>query len=1093
MSKPRLNPAGLLASFFVQSKITSLFVIGCLLLGIVAIAYTPREENPQIVVPGAHVIVTLPGASPREVEHLLVQPLENIVKQITGVNHVMSTSMNSVGILMVQFEVGEDKQLSLVKLYDQILGQRDKLPAGTSMPLIKSIDVDTVPIVTVTLASKTYNDYQLKRVADRVLEGLHSLKTVSATTVRGGRDREMTIEIDPGKVMAFNVSLEQVQQALVASNLSTPLGDKVNHNSLSQVLFKGQLSSADDLKKLIVGTHRQRPVYLDDIATIVDGPTTERTDLSRITFGQADPRFDHYADPELAAVTLTVAKITGSNAVSMADEVLARIEIMKRTIIPADIEVVVTRNDGKKANDAVNLLIENLGIALISVFVITVFFLGWKEASIVGLAVPLILALTLGADYLFGPTINRVTLFALILALGMLVDGAIVVVENIHRHYASLNGGDKAQATILATNEIGNPTNLATFAVMLVFASQFILGGMVGQYFYPLAFNVPIAMFASVIIAYVVTPWACCRWIKTGHGTENIEMNEYDTSSRLTRIYERILKPLIDKRPLRLQVFALIIVAIGLAVLQPAWQFLRPSGISGPQSFLGVELAMLPKDSKNTFNITIDMPENTAIEVTDQIAREIGKVLREQLYITNYQTWIGQSGVIDFNGLLRGADNKKGPHVGEIRVNLSDKSDRSITSITIVRELRPLLTPIQARYPGSLIQLVEEPPGPPMQATVLAEIYGRDLDVMEDIATQVSAAFNNTYDVVEVHDSLPDSIEQYHIVVDKEKAALADISPAQVATVLRRITSGEEIGRIHLSDERQPVAIKMMVPRRFNIEPEGLSMYYVGNAKDNGIPLSELTRVEKVIAEKPIFRKDYERVVYVAGELTQSAPLYAILHINKQLENITASDNQVITTGLNFSRVSPNTLEGYRILWDGEIRLTLDTYNDMLKAFGLAVLFIYILLVAYYQSFKIPLIAMSAIPLGLIGVFPGHWMMGQSFTATSIIGIIALAGIVVRNSLLIIDFVLDLRKEGKSLRDAILTGTLLRLRPILLTALSTILGSGIMISDPIFGGLAISLIYGTIVSTVLTVVVVPLLFYQFLLNEHKRKGGSVEA
>ncbi len=1090
MSKPRLNPAGLLASFFVQSKITSLFVLGCLLLGIVAIAYTPREENPQIIVPGAHVIVTLPGASPREVEHLLVQPLENIVKQITGVDHVMSTSMNSVGILMVQFEVGEDKQLSLVKLYDQILGQRDKLPADTSMPLIKSIDVDTVPIVTVTLASQTYNDYQLKRVADRVLEGLHSLKTVSATTVRGGRDREITIEIDPGKVKAFNVSLGQVKQALIAANLSTPLGDKVNHNSLSKVLFSGQFSSADELKKLIVGTHRQRPVYLDDIATIVDGPTTERTDLNRITFGQADPRFDHYADPELAAVTLTVAKITGSNAVSMANEVLARIEIMKRTIIPADIEVVVTRNDGKKANDAVNLLIENLGIALVSVFVITVFFLGWKEASIVGLAVPLILALTLGADYLFGPTINRVTLFALILALGMLVDGAIVVVENIHRHYNSLNGGDKAQATILATNEIGNPTNLATFAVMLVFASQFILGGMVGQYFYPLAFNVPIAMFASVIIAYVVTPWACFRWIKTGHGAENVEINEYDTSSRLTRIYERILKPLIDKRPLRLQVFALIIVAIGLAVLQPAWQFLRPAGISGPQSFLGVELAMLPKDSKNTFNITIDMPENTAIEVTDQIAREIGNVLREQLYITNYQTWIGQSGVIDFNGLLRGADNKKGPHVGEIRVNLSDKSERNITSITIVRELRPLLAPIQARYPGSLIQLVEDPPGPPMQATVLAEIYGRDLEVMENIATQVSVAFNNTYDVVEVHDSLPDSIEQYHIAVDKEKAALAGISPAQIATVLRRITSGEEIGRIHLSDERQPVAIKMMVPRRFNIEPEGLSMYYVGNAQGKGIPLSELTRVEKVIAEKPIFRKDYERVVYVAGELTQSAPLYAILHINKQLENITASDNQTITTGLNFNRVSPNTLEGYRILWGGEIRLTLDTYNDMLKAFGLAVLFIYILLVAYYQSFKIPLIAMSAIPLGLIGVFPGHWIMGQSFTATSIIGIIALAGIVVRNSLLIIDFVLDLRKAGKSLRDATLTGTLLRLRPILLTALSTILGSGIMISDPIFGGLAISLIYGTIISTILTVIVVPLLFYQFLLNEDKRAGKA---
>ncbi|MBQ0719143.1 MAG: efflux RND transporter permease subunit [Gammaproteobacteria bacterium] len=1092
MSKPRLNPAGLLASIFVQSKITALFVIACLLLGVVAVIYTPREENPQIVVPGAHVILSLPGASPQEVEQLLMKPLEKIVKQITGVDHVYSTSMNSVGILMVQFEVGEDKQLSLVKLYDQVLGQRDKLPPETPIPLIKSIDVDTVPIVTVTLASTQYDDYQLKRVADRVLEGLHSLKTVSATYVRGGRDREINIEVDPGKVKAFNVSLDQVRIAVQTANLSLPLDAKVLHNQLSRVMFKGQLSSADEIRTLIVGTHNQRPVYLSDVATIVDGPSNQRDTLSRFAFGQADPRFDHYPDPEIPAVTLAVAKITGSNAVFMADEVLARIEIMKKTTIPADIEVVVTRNDGKKANDAVNLLIENLGIALLSVFVITVFFLGWKEASIVGLAVPLILALTLGADYLFGPTINRVTLFALILALGMLVDGAIVVVENIHRHYATLNNGDKAQATILATNEIGNPTNLATFAVMLVFASQFILSGMVGQYFYPLAFNVPIAMFASVIIAYIVTPWACFRWLKVGHTGSEENSNELGDDTRLSRFFEKILSPLLANRTLRLQVFALIIIAIALATLQPAWQFIRPAGITGPQSALGVELAMLPRDSKNTFNITIDMPENTAIELTDQIAREVGGVLREHPYITNYQTWIGQSGVIDFNGLLRGSANKRGPHVAEIRVNLIDKHDRSPTSITIVRELRTLLAPVQANFPGSLIQLVEEPPGPPMQATVLAEIYGRDLAVMEDIAHQVSTAFESTYDVVEVHDSLPDTIEQYHIVVDQEKAALSGINPAQVATLLRRISVGEDLGRIHIEGERQPVPIKMMVPRRFNIEPEGLPMYPIANAQGHAIPLSELTRVEKVTAEKPISRKDFERVIYVAGELTESAPLYAILHINKQLENIVASDGHPIRTGLNFSRISPNTLEGYRILWDGEIRLTLDTYNDMLKAFGLAVMFIFILLIAYYQSFKIPLIAMSAIPLGLIGVFPGHWIMGQSFTATSIIGIIALAGIVVRNSLLIIDFVLDLRKEGKSLHDAIMAGTLLRLRPILLTALSTILGSGIMISDPIFGGLAISLIYGTVVSTFLTVIVVPLLFYQFLLNEDKRKNKALE-
>lgn len=1094
MSEPRLNPAGLLASFFVDSKITILFVFGCLLLGTLAILYTPREENPQIIVPGADVIVTLPGASPHEVEQLLIRPLENIVKQITGIKHVYSTAMNSVGIMTVQFEVGEDKEQSLVKLYDQILGQRDKLPADAPIPLIKSVDVDTVPIVTITLASSKYDDYQLKRIADRVLEGLRSLRTVSANYVRGGRDREIRIEIDPGKAKAFNISLEQVRQALISTNVSVPLGSKVNHNLQSLIFFSGNIGSAEEVEKLIISTYQQRPVYLSEVANIVDGPKAERDTLSRLAFGQSDTRFDQYADPELPAVTIAVAKITGSNAVDMADNVLERIEIMKKSIIPADVEVVITRNDGKKANDAVNVLMGNLLIAVVSVFIITVFFLGWMEASIVGLAVPLILALTLGADYLFGPTINRITLFALILAIGMLVDGAIVVTENIHRHYAELNGGDKLRATILATNEIGNPTNLATFAVMLVFASQFILSGMVGQYFYPLAFNVPIAMFASVVVAYIVTPWACYRWLKLPDKSKhtNTVTGERTHNSALTRFYEKILIRLLDNKRLRLQVYALIIIGIVLATMQPAWQFMRPAGITGPQSFLGVEMSLLPRDNKNTFNITIDMPESTAIEVTDQVAREVGAVLRNNPYVSNYQTWIGQSGVIDFNGLLRGAANKKGPHIAEVRVNLKDKSDRNKTSIDIVLGLRSQIESVQEHYPGSLIQLIEDPPGPPMQATLLAEIYGQDQDVMADIAHQVSAVFKDTYDVVEVHNSLPDPMEEYRITIDREKAAMAGISVAQAATLLRRITVGEEIGRVHMSDERNSVPVRLMVPRNFNIEPEGLSMAIIGNAQGQEIPLSELTRIEKVAAENPIFRKDFERVVYVAGELTKTAPLYAILHLNKQLKNITASDDQAITSGLSFARVNPDTLDGYQLIWDGEIRLTLDTYNDMIKAFGLAVLFIFILLVAYYQSFKIPLIAMSALPLGLIGVFPGHWIMGQTFTATSIIGIIALAGVVVRNSLLIIDFVLDLIKAGKPLREAILEGTLLRLRPILLTALSTLLGAGVMISDSVFGGLALSLIYGTIVSTFLTVIVVPLLFYQFLLNEQNRKTDGTE-
>ena len=489
MSNNRLNPAGLLASYFVTSKITGLFVLACLLFGLVGILYTPREENPQIVVPGADIIIELPGASPQEIEQLVIQPLENVVKQIAGIDHVYGAALDSVGIVSVQFKVGEDKEQSLVKLYDQVLGQRHVLPADATPPLIKSTDVDHVPIVTITLASEHYDDFALKRVADRVLLRLRSLESVSSSYVKGGQDRELRIEIDPIKARAHDIALDQIRQAVRASNLSLPVGATVNRNESLDIRFHGQLTSAESLRQLIIDVRDQKPIYLADLATVIDGPPANRDTLSRFAFGPADPRAIDYQGREMSAVTLAIAKQAGSNAVVMADDVLARIEVMKQTLIPRDIEVIVTRNDGRKANEAVNLLIENLGIAIVAVIITTIFFLGWKEALIVGFAVPLILALTLGVDFLFGPTINRVTLFALILSLGMLVDGAIVVVENVHRHFLNLGEGDKRQAVIRATNEIGNPTNLATFAIMLAFASQFVLTGMVGQYFYPLAFN----------------------------------------------------------------------------------------------------------------------------------------------------------------------------------------------------------------------------------------------------------------------------------------------------------------------------------------------------------------------------------------------------------------------------------------------------------------------------------------------------------------------------------------------------------------------------------------------------------------------------
>ncbi|MDI1339606.1 efflux RND transporter permease subunit [Polaromonas sp.] len=1092
MSDPKLNSAGRLANLFATSKLTVLFMLACILLGLLAVTLTPREENPQIVVPGAQVWVTLPGASAEEVEELVIRPLEGIVKQIAGVDHTYATAVNSMGVLMVQFKVGQDKEKSLVKLYDRVLGQRDRLPAGAGEPLIRSVDVDDVPIVTVTLASEIYDDYALKRLADRLMEGLRSLDKVSAISVKGGRDRELRIELDPQRLQAFGVTLDQVHATLRASNVAAPLGTVVQQGQNRQVFLDGFLSSAQDLKRVIVGSHAGRPIYLGDVAQVIDGPPQERTHLSRLAFGPADARFGKTQQAEMPAVTLAVAKKAGSNAVFVANDVLERIERMKAQFVPAGVELVVTRNDGEKADAAVSGLIEHLGIAVLAVFLVTAAFLGLKEALIVGVTVPLILALTLGAAYLFGLSINRVSLFALILSLGLLVDGAIVVIENIHRNYSRLGKQDKRRVTVQATNEIGNPTNLATLAVMLVFGSLLVVSGMPGQYFYPVAFNVPVAMAASLLVAYAVVPWAANRWLKPGEGHD---LEDHDTQDRLHRFYRAVMSPLVDRSRSRWLVFLLAGLAIALSLLQPAWQFVRPAGLGGPQSWFGVELAMMPKDDKNTFNITLDMPATAPVETTDQFAREVGALLRENAYVRNYQSWIGEAGVIDFNGLLRGAGNKQGAHVAEIRVNLLNKAERGKTSIDIVREMRPTLQTMAARYPGSTVQLVEDPPGPPVRATVLAEIYGKDLQQLRALSEQVKAAFRQTRDMVEVTDSEAQDVYQYRLTVDREKAALSGLSVAEVAVALRRLIDGEEMGRARIAGEKNPVPIRLQIPRRHQIDPALLARVSVTNRQGQRVPLSEVVQVVPGSVDRAISHKDGERVTYVGGELESTAPVYAVLDLDRRLDGLLLADGSRLTTGnLRLNPVAPDTLEGPRLLWDGELRMTLDTYRDMLGALGLALTFIFLVLVAYYQSFSLPLVAMAAIPLGLAGIFPGHWLMGQPFTATSMIGIIALAGVVVRNSLLIIDFVLDYRRQGMDLREAILEAGAVRLRPILLTALAIVLGSAVMLSDPVFGGLAISLIFGTLASTVLTLIVVPLLLYLLLRykdqNEASLKKGT---
>ena len=1076
MKDRAFNLAGKFAEYFIISKLTILFIIACILLGVLAIILTPREENPQILVPGAEVFVTMPGASSQEIEELILYPLEAAISELTGIDHIYGNAMNSACLIMIEFDVGQDKEKSLIKLYDKMLHMQDKLPPEAGIPIVKSIDVDDVPIVTITLASEIYDDYALKRLADHMVERLHSLKDISLAYVKGGRNREIRIELDPEHLQAFEITMETIHASLSASNLSGPLGTIVITGENHPVFLNGFLESADAVGRLIAGIYNERPVYIEDVADIIDGPPVERKRISRFAFGPADPEFGKSHDPEMPAVTIAVAKKKGINAVFAADKICDRIERMKNNFLPSEVQVIITRNDGKNANDAVNKLIEHLGIAIIIVFCVIALFLGLREAIITGISVPLILSLTLGGDLLFGLTINRMTLFGIIVSLGLMVDASIVVIENINRHFKNMGKGDKKLATVLATNEIGNPTNLATIGIMLVFSSLIMLTDMSGPYIFPITFNAPAAMLASLLVAYIVTPWAAYHWLKTGVSHHPTQSKDY-----LKKIYYKIITPLIDKPKARWILFVIIILLAGASFLQPVWQFVRPQGSAGPLSFGGVGVDIMPKDDKNTFNITIDMPEYTPIEITDQIAREIGQLLRQQPRVTNYQIFLGSAGIIDFSGLLRGDSHKIGSHVAEIRVNLIDKNLRHESSITIVRKLRPAIEKIRARYPGCTLRIMEDPPGPPVHSTIRAEIYGHDLLELRDLNEKVSREFQKTYDIIEINDSEAEDVTEYRIVVDKEKAALSGISTSQIALVLKRIIDGDIIGRVHIAEEKNSVPISLNVPRKYQIDPLLLAKIYLTGAAGKKIPVSELTRIIPAWQDRLICHKDNERVTYVGAAMLQSSPFCAVVDLNKRIDGMAVGDGSKLSTGnLSLKTEDPDIIDGYKLLWDGEMRLTLDVFRDLGFALLLSLTAIYLLLVGYYRSFMIPVIAMVAIPLGFIGVFPGHWIMGEFYSMPSNIGLVALAGVVTRSSLLIIDFIINYLKQGYSLREAVCEAGAVRLRPIMLTALAIIAGTSVMMADLVFRGMAIALIFGTITSTIFTVMVVPVLMFLFL-------------
>lgn len=1049
-----LNFAGKVAAYFINSKLTLLIIVFAFLIGLYAFLVTPREENPRIVVPAANVIVQKPGASPEEVQQLIIKPLEAILQGLVGVDHTYGMAMNSMGVVSVQFKVGEDKEDSMVRLYDRIMSNLDHMPAGTLQPLIKPIDVDDVPVVVVSLACDGSAECHLRNVANDVLEQLRRIEDTSVAYVHGGRKRAIRINLDLERMRNYNVTLADIRAVVEATNLDMPSGTFVGGNTLASVQTGGMLKNAADVANLVVSLSQHRPVYLKQVADITDGPE-EINQVSRIGYGAAYTD-EVPPDYEVSAVSVAIAKRMGANSVTVAKNVLAELDRIRNSHIPAGIKVDVTRNDGARADDAVNTLIEHMAIAIVTVVALLVVFLGWRAASVVTITIPLILFITLAVGYIAGQSINRITLFALILSLGLLVDDSIVVIENIYRHYAK-KGVDRMQAAVQAVNEIGRPTNLATFAVILAFLPMFWVTGMMGPYMAPIPFNVPVAMIASLFIAYTVAPWAACRFLKVqGHEHEGAAHEGHN--GILERGYARMMSLLIHSRTSRNLFFLSVIILMGLVIAMPVYQL--------------VQFKMLPKNNTNTFVITIDMPEGTSLEHTDFVARRVGDIVRQEPLVQTWETSVGQSGVVDFNGLLRGASLKHSPNIAEVRVNLLDKHARDESSIDIAYAMRAPLAEL-AKQTNANIKVVEDPPGPPVRATILAELYGADYDKLREIAAELrTQVFATTDDVVDIDDSVTNSFTEYNIVVNREKAMLTGIAPATIAETLRAYVAGVDVGTVHLEHEKEPVPIRFRVPVSDRTGPKDLSQVYFTTPQGRQVALSEIANIEKSETSKPILHKDQYPVVYVTGELGNTSQVYAVYRMWDYL------NTHELPNGIKLTQyfMSNPTTSDYAIRWDGEMRLTLDVFRDLGSAFAVAVVLIYLVLVGYYRSFAIPFIVMGAIPLTIIGVIPGHAIMHQYFTATSMIGVIALAGIVVRNSLLLIDFILENQRCGKTVAEAVLAAGITRLRPILLTAFAIMLGTFVIVFDPVFGGLAVSLIYGTFASTVLTLFVIPLVY-----------------
>jgi len=1065
------GPAGRVARFFINSKLTPLIIIASILLGIAAVIALPREEEPQIIVPMIDIFVSMPGASAKEVEQRVTGPMEKLLWEIPGVEYVYSTSSPGMSTAIVRFYVGQDEEKSIVRLQSKLMANMDRIPPSVSDPLIKPRYIDDVPILSLTFHGDGADHYTLRRVAAEVEDLVKREPNVSITKIIGGEQRRLAVNLDSGRMAALGLDGAKVSAMLNAANQEADAGGFPSAKGQVLVHTGGFLRDAEDVEAVVVGVYNDRPVYLRDVASVTDGPQ-EPDQYVFIGAGPAGKKEEAGSDSLSKglspAVTLTVAKRKGTNAINVANRVMARIDDARGTAIPDNIHITVTRNYGETAKEKSNELLFHMLIAIVSVTLLIWFTLGRRESGVVAFAIPVTLALTLAIFYFYGYTLNRITLFALIFSIGILVDDAIVVVENVVRHFhlEKNRGRSKMEIAVEAVDEVGNPTILATLTVIAAILPMAFVGGLMGPYMRPIPVGASAAMIFSLIVAFIVTPWASLRLIRhdegTGHAIHRAHQEDW-----ATRLYRRIMGPLIHQ-PFRRSVFLLMVMGFLLVAC-------------GFVAVGLVKVKMLPFDNKSEFQVILDMPESATLEETSAASMEMGEYLKTVNEVTDYELYIGTSGPFNFNGLVRHYFLRSGPNVADIQVNLAGKGERKDQSHEIAKRVRPALKKIADRY-GARVKVAEVPPGPPVISTLVAEVYGPDYTRQREIALKIRDIFEQTSGVVDVDWYMEEDQSRYRIEADAEKAALSGISTAQINQALTLNLSGSQAGLLHQENEKEDVPIILRLPLEARAGMERLNTIKLPSARGDMVPLSSLVRVSETVIDRSIYHKNLMPVVYVTGDVAgeKESPVYAILEMYKKVNTLAVPEGYRIEQ--NTAKV-PESDRKYSMKWDGEWHITYEVFRDLGIAFAVVLVLIFVLVVGWFQSFSTPLVIMAAIPFSLIGILPAHWMMGAFFTATSMIGFIAGAGIVVRNSIILVDFI-ELRvSQGMSLDQAVIDAGAVRFRPMMLTAAAVIVGASVILFDPIFQGLAISLMAGEVASLLFSRMTVPILYF---LDKRKR-------